>query len=143
MDFNEWYESMNDLPRIQNYHKNIMEYFVHLKRTFVELKINEGIEQLYVKKNNLDEITNFYFFYENKVTIVTLDSIVIIMENLYFSDLNKIVFLCELDSRYTKKLILNFNGSEITLEPEVDADYDLTELDDYNENLTKIYRLVK
>jgi len=56
------------------------------------------------------------------------------METLFFSDLKKVIYECEQESKYNKKLVLNFNDSELILAPDIDADYDLTELDNYNEN---------
>jgi len=53
MDFNQWYESREVLPKILNYHSNLMEYFVQLKTVFDEQRVNEGIKRhkaMYVKK---------------------------------------------------------------------------------------------
>jgi hypothetical protein len=143
MDFNEWYDKRGVLPKIPNYHKNLMEYLVQLKKVFDEQNVNDGMKQMYIKKNDEDEITNLYFFYDNKMTNVILNAIVVTMENLFYKDLKKVIYECELESKYGKRLVLNFISSEIILEPESDADYELTELDDYNENLKKIYQLIK
>lgn len=143
MNFNEWYESLETLPKVQNYHRNTMEYFLYLKTTFSELKVNDGMHQMYIKMNDSDEITELCFFYVNRVSVISLNSIMVSKVDLFFSNLQKVIYEFEINSRTCMKLTLEFGSDKLILYPDVDAGYEALELEDYNEKIKKIYELVK
>lgn len=143
MNFDEWYESLETLPKIQNYHRNTMEYFLHLKRTFSELKVNDGMLEMYIKINESDEIIELCFFYSNRVSVISLNSIMVNKVDLFFSDLQKVMYEFEINSRTCRKLTLEFGDDKLILYPDVDTDYESSKLDDYYEKIKKVYELVK
>lgn len=141
MDFNEWCNKRDYLLRVSGYNGDTEKYFERLKNKVDSLGLNAGLKNVYVKRNGPNEVERFYFFYEEKMSVVYLNSMEFIVDDFHYPNLERIKYKFILNSDYKDALTLKFKNKTFTLDPIQDTEP--SQYQNYNTLIKEIYFLVK
>lgn len=140
MNFDDWFGNQEFILKPVGLERREDGYFKRLQIKIDDLRLNDGMKEVYAKMYKRVAVEKLYLFYTDKMIEVTLNGYEIAFKNFYFANLNNVAFSFKLNEKFSNKLILNFNNTEIHLNPVKDSTADNAA--SYNNVIERVYYLI-